>query len=101
MPVYIYKGEILSICLSVTLLIRQGLSTSPYQLPNIKNTSSSSFKFVTVSKCGDQLTFYSRLKTKKWRKLEQHSIKNHSHMAQSVVQLTCIQVRIPLVNSFF
>ena len=52
MPVYIYKGEILSICLSVTLLIRLGLSTSPYQLPDIKN---------------------------------------HSHMAQSVVQLTCIQ----------
>ena len=62
-----------------------------YQLPNIKNSSSLSFKFVTMSKCGDQLAFYSRLKMKKWRKLEQHSIKNHSHMAQSAVQLTCIQ----------
>ena len=81
----------LSVCLSVTLLIRLGLATSPYQLPNIKNPSSSSFKFVTASKCGDQLAYYSRLKTKKWRKLEQHSIENHSHMAQSVVQLTCIQ----------
>ena len=28
---------------------------------------------------------------KKWRKLEQHSIENHSYMGQSVVQLTCIQ----------
>ena len=50
--IYIYKGEILSVCLSVclsvTLLIRLGLSTSPYQLPNIKNPSSSSFKFVTA-----------------------------------------------------
>ena len=68
------------------------LSTSPYQLLNTKNPSSSSFKFVSASKCGDQLAFYNHLKTKKWRKLEQHSIENHSHMAQSVVQLTCIQV---------
>jgi len=44
-----------------------------------------------MSKCGDQLAFYSRLKMKKWRKLEQRSIENHSHMAQSVVQLTSIQ----------
>ena len=29
---------------------------------------------------------------KKWRKLEQNSIENHSHMAQWVEQLTCIQV---------
>ena len=28
---------------------------------------------------------------KKWRKLEQHSIENYSHMAQWVEQLTCIQ----------
>ena len=28
---------------------------------------------------------------KKWRKLKQHSIKNHSHMAQWLKQLTCIQ----------
>ena len=27
----------------------------------------------------------------KWRKLEQHSIENHSHIAQWVEQLTCIQ----------
>ena len=108
MLIYIYKAEILSICLfvrlSVTLLIRLGLSTLPYQLCNIKNPSSSSFKFITASKCGDQLAFYSRLKTKKWRKLEQHSIENHSHMAQSVVQLTCIQearVRIQVVKSLF
>ena len=95
LSIYIYKAKNLSICLSihlsVTLLTRLGLSTSPYQLPNIKNPSSSSFKFVTTSKCGDQLAFYSRLKTKKWRKFEQHSIENHSDMAQSVVQLTCIQ----------
>jgi len=67
------------------------LYMQPYQLPNIKNPSSSSFKFVTANKCGDQFAFYSRLKMKKWRKLEQHSIENHSHMAQWVVQLTCIQ----------
>ena len=92
---YICKAEILSVCLSVhlsvMLLTLLELSTSPYQLPNIKSPSSCSFKFVTASKCGDQLAFYSRLKTKKWRKLEQHSIENHSHMAQSVVQLTYIQ----------
>ena len=80
-----------SVCLSVMLLTCLGLSISPYQLLNIKNPSSSSFKFVTASKCGDQFAFYSCSKAKKWRKLEQHSIKNHSHMAQSVVQLTCIQ----------
>ena len=28
---------------------------------------------------------------KKWRKFEQHSIQSHSHMAQWVEQLTCIQ----------
>jgi len=39
----------------------------------------------------DQIAFYSRLKTKKWRKFEQHSIENHSHMAQWVEQLACIQ----------
>ena len=93
--IYTYKAKILSVYLSVhpsvTQLTHLGLSTSPYQLPNIKNPSSSSFKFVTASKCSDQLAFYSRLKTKKWRKLEQHSIENHSHMAQLVVQLTCIQ----------
>ena len=89
--IYIKEKSCPSVCPSVTLLIRLGLSTSPYQLSNIKNPSSSSFKFVTASKCGDQLAFYSRLKTRKWRKLEQHSIENHSHMAQSVVQLTCIQ----------
>ena len=89
--IYIYKAEILSVCLSVILLTRLELLTSLYQLPNNKNPSSSSFKFVTMSKCGDQLALYSRLKMKKWRKLEQRSIKNHSHMAQSVVQLTSIQ----------
>ena len=73
------------------LSTRLGLSVSPYQLPNIKNPSSSSFKFVTTSQCGEQLVFYSCLKMKKWRKLEQHSIENHSHIAQWVVQLTCIQ----------
>ena len=86
--IYIKLKSCPSVCLSVTLLTCLGLSTLPYQLPNIKNPSLSSFKFVTASKCG---AFYSRLKTKKWRKLEQHSIENHSHMAQSVVQLTCIQ----------
>ena len=89
--IYIKEKSCPSVCLSVTLLILLGLSISPYQLPNVKNPSSSSFKFVTASKCGDQLAFYRRLKTRKWRKLEQHSIENHSHMAQSVVQLTCIQ----------
>ena len=83
-----YKAENLSVCLSVTLLTHLGLSTSPYQLPKIKNPLPS---FVTTSKCGDQLAFYNHLKTKKWRKPEQHSIENHSHMAQSVVQLTSIQ----------
>ena len=70
--IYIYKAEILSVYLSVrpsvTLLTRLGLLTSPYQLPNSINPSSSSFKFITASKCSDQLAFYSRLKTKKWRK---------------------------------
>ena len=93
---HIYKAKILSVCLSICLPVYHavthlGPSTSPYQLPNIKNPSSFSFKFVTASKYDDQLAFYSRLKTKKWRKLEQHSIENHSHITQLAVQLTCIQ----------
>jgi len=67
---------------SVTPITHLGLPTSTYQLPNIINPSSSYFKFVTASECGDQVVFCSRLKTKKWRKLEQHFIENHSHMAQ-------------------
>jgi len=90
---YIYKLKSRpSICLSVTLLTRLGLPTSTYQLPNIINPSSSYLKFVTASECIDQITFCSRLKMKKWRKLKQHSIKNHSRMVQWVEQLTCIQV---------
>ena len=91
MLVYIYKAEILSVCPSVMLLTHVGLSTSQYQIPNIKKPSSFFFKFVTMSQCSDQLALYSRLKTKKCRKLEQYFIKNHSHKAQWVVQLTCIQ----------
>ena len=87
--IYIYIK--LKSCPSVTLLTRLRLLTSTYQLPNIINPSSSYFKFVTVSECGDQIAFCSRLKTKKWRKLKQHSIENHSHMAQWVEQLTCKQ----------
>ena len=71
LSISIYKAEILSVCLSVTLLTRLGLSTSPYQLLKTINSSSFSFKFVTTSRCSDELAFYSRLKTKKWRKLEQ------------------------------
>ena len=81
----------LQVCPSVMPITHLRLSTSTYQLPNIINPSSSYFKFVTTSECGDQIPFCSRLKTKKWRKLEQHSIENHSHMAQWVEQLTCIQ----------
>ena len=91
LSIYIKLKSRPSVCLSVTLLTRLGLLTSTYQLPNIINPSSSYFKFVTTSECGDQITFCSRLKMKKWRKLEQHSIKNHSRMAQWVEQLTCIQ----------
>ena len=36
------------------------------------------------------------LKTKKWRKLKQHSIENYSCMAQWVEQLTCIQEVVSL-----
>ena len=90
--VYIKLKSRPSVCLSVTLLTRLEPMTSTYQLPNIINPSSSNFKFVTASKCGDQIAFCSGLKTKKWRKLEQHSIKNHSRRSR---------VRIPLVNRFF
>ena len=86
--IYIYKAEKLSICLSVMLLTHLGLPTLTYQLPNTINPSSS---YVIASECGDQIAFCSGLKMKKWRKLEQHSIENHSHMAQWVEQLTCIQ----------
>ena len=93
--IYIKLKSRPSVCLSVrpsvTPLTRLKLPTSTYQLPNIINPSSSYFEFVTVSECSDQIVFCSRLKTKKWRKLEQHSIENHSYMARSVVQLTCIQ----------
>jgi len=63
------------------LLTLLGLPTSPYQLPNTINLSFSYFKFVIASECGDHIAFCSRLKMKKWRKLEQHSIENHSCMA--------------------
>ena len=82
--VYLYIKSRNPLHLSVTLLTCPGLSTSPYQLPNIINPSSSSIKFVTISQSGDQLALYSHLKTKKWRKLEQHSIKNHTHIAQHI-----------------
>ena len=85
------KAEKPSVHLSVTPIAHLRLLKSTYQLPNIINPSSSYFKFVTASECSDQIAFCSGLKTKKWRKLEQHSIENHSHMAQLVVQLTCIQ----------
>ena len=91
LSIYIKLKSRPSVCLSVTLITHLGQPTVIYQLPIIINPSSSYFKFVTVSECGDQIAFCSGLKTKKWRKLEQHSIENHSHMAQSVVQLTCIQ----------
>ena len=76
---------------SVTPITHLGLPTVTYQLSHITNPSSSYFKFVTVSKCSDQIVFCSRLNMKKWRKLKHHSIENHSHIAQWVEQLTCIQ----------
>ena len=94
----IYKAEQSSICPSVTPITHLGLPTWTYQLPNIINLSFSYFKFVTASEYGDQVAFWSRLKTKKWRNLEQYSIKNYSHMAQWVEQL---RVWIQLVNRFF
>ena len=93
--IYIYKAEkpsvCLSVCLSVTPLTLLEPPTWTYQLPNIINPSSSYFRFVNTSKCSDQIAFCSGLKTNNWRKLEQHSIENHSRMAQWVEQLTCIQ----------
>ena len=87
----LHNAEKPSVRLPVILLTCLGLPKSTYQLPNTINPSSSYYKFVIVSECGDQIAFCSGLKTKKWRKLEQHSIENHSHMAQWVEQLTCIQ----------
>ena len=88
---YIKLKSCPSVCLSITPITHLGQPIVTYQLPNIINPSSSYFKFVTASECGDQIVFCSGLKTKKWRKLEQHSIQNHNHMAQWVEQLTCIQ----------
>ena len=88
-PMSIYKAEKPSVCLSDTLITHLGLQSSTYHLLNIINPSSSSFKFVTVSECDNHITFCSWLETKKWRKIKQHSIENHS-MAQWVEQLTCI-----------
>ena len=78
MLVYIYKAKKPSVCLSVMPITHLGLPILPYQLPNIIKPSSSYFKFVTASECNDQVAFYSRLKMKKWRKLEQLSIENRS-----------------------
>ena len=93
--IYIKLKSYLYVCLSiqsfVTLITPLVLLTSTYQLSTIINSSFSYLKFVTTSECGDQIAFGSGLKTKKWRKLEQHSIENHSHMAQLLEQLTCIQ----------
>ena len=45
-----------SVCLSVTPLTRLNFRPAwTYQLSNIINPSSSYFKFVTASKCGDQI----------------------------------------------
>ena len=97
---YTYKAEILSVCHAVNSpgTVEIAILIAYHQKP-----SSTSFKFVTTSQCGDQLAFYSCLKTKKWRKLEQHSIENHSHIAQWVVQLEFrrSRVRIQVVNRFF
>ena len=68
--IYIYISEILSVYLSFTPITRLGLLRSTYQLPNTINPSFSYFKFVTASECGNQIAFYSKLKTKKWRKLK-------------------------------
>ena len=94
LSIYIYKAE----KLSVTPITHLELQTSSYQLPNIIKPY---FKFVTTSECGDQLAFYSRLKTKKWRKLEQHSIENHSHMASNWLAFRRSRVRIQLWTDFF
>jgi len=49
-------------------LTRLELPTWTYQLPNTINPLSSYFKFVTASKCGDQIAFCSRLKTEEVEK---------------------------------
>ena len=77
------KTEILSVCLlsvcpSFMLLTRPRLPRLTYQLPNTINPLFSYFRFVITSLCSGQLAFCSRLKMKKWRKLEQHSTENHS-----------------------
>ena len=64
------------------VLTHLGLPASTYQQPYIINPSFFYFKFVTKSECSDKIVFCSGLKAKEWRKLKQHSIENHSHMAQ-------------------
>ena len=89
--IYIKLKSHPSVCLSATPITTTQLLTSTNQLPHNINPSSSYFKFVNTSESGDQMALCSGLKTKKWRKLEQHFMENNSHMAQWVEQLTCIQ----------
>jgi len=74
----IYKAEKPSICLSVTPLTCLGLLTMTYQLPNTINSSSSYFQICHRVLMQWSVVFCRELKTKKWRKLKQHSIKNHT-----------------------
>ena len=76
--IYIYIYIKLKSCSSVTLITQLGLSTSPYQLPNTRNSSSS-----LVNAVASLIVFCSRLKAMKWRKLKQHSIENHCHSLMS------------------
>ena len=72
-----------SVCPSVMLITHLSQPTLTHQLSNIINPLSSYFKFVTASKCGNQIAFCSGLKTKKWRKLEQHSIENYGSIVRA------------------
>ena len=92
--IYIKLKSRPSVCPSITLINALGLLTSTYQLPNTIIPSSSYFKFVTMSECS---ALCSGLKTKKWRKLEQHFFENHSHL----LAFRRSQARIQLVNRFF
>jgi len=66
----LYKAEKLSVrpsvCPSVCHTVNLPGTADIDLLPNILNPFSSYFKFVTASKCGDQIAFCSWLKSKTW-----------------------------------
>ena len=86
---YRYKAEKPSVCLHsicVSQLFHEPLHVLKWFLA--KHSLSRYFKFVITHWFGIQLLLCSGLKENDWRKLEQHSTKNHRKIAELVERVT-------------